>query len=364
MAEAQRDYYEVLGVSRDADLKVIKDAFRRLALKYHPDRNKSPDAEEKFKEIAAAYAVLSDPKKRADYDARGFASVSGVSAEDLFSGINFSDIFNHLGTGFDFGGDLFDRLFRRGRAGPVRGADAEFELSLTLEQIHRGGEETIRYTRLVECPLCHGSGAEPGTQPRRCETCGGSGQQVLRRGGKENLFIQQVITCPTCHGLGTIIDHPCKQCHGSGRVDHVESLKVRIPEGIEEGTALRIPGHGMPSPERGGVAGDLYVVVHSQPDQRFERHHADLWRVEMIPLTSAVLGDKISVPTLDGSLRVTIPPGTQPGSILRLRGKGLPIFGGHGHGDLNLRIDVHVPEHLSREERKLYEELHRLNGRA
>ncbi|HEY0635751.1 MAG TPA: DnaJ domain-containing protein, partial [Gammaproteobacteria bacterium] len=193
MAEAQRDYYEVLGVTRDADLKTIKDAFRRLALKYHPDRNKSPDAEEKFKEIAAAYAVLSDPKKRADYDARGFASVSGVSEEDLFSGINFGDIFNHLGTGFDFGGDLFERLFRSGRRGPARGADAEVELVLTLEQIYRGGEETLRYSRLVECSTCKGSGAEPGTQPRTCETCGGSGRQVLRRGEKGSVYIQQVI---------------------------------------------------------------------------------------------------------------------------------------------------------------------------
>lgn len=363
MAEAQRDYYEVLGVSRDADIKAIKDAFRRLALKYHPDRNKSPDAEEKFKEIAAAYAVLSDPKKRADYDARGFASVSGVSEEDLFSGINFSDIFNHLGTGFDFGGDLFDRLFRRGRRSAVRGTDAEIDLSLTLERINKGGEETIRYSRLIECPTCHGTGAEPGTSPRTCDACGGSGQQVLRRGEKQNVFIQQIITCPTCHGLGTIIDHPCKQCHGNRHVEHAETLKVRIPAGIEEGTALRIPGHGMPSPEPHGVYGDLFVVVHSQPDHRFERHHADLWRVESIPLTSAVLGDRITVPTLDGTLKVTIPPGTQPGSILRLRGKGLAEYGGHGHGDLNLRIDVHVPEQLSNEERKLYEELHRLRGR-
>jgi len=363
MAESQRDYYEVLGVPRDADTKVIKDAFRRLALKYHPDRNKSPDAEEKFKEIAAAYAVLSDPKKRADYDARGFASVSGVSEEDLFSGINFSDIFNHLGTGFDFGGDLFDRLFRSGRRGPARGADAEVDLDLTLEQINRGGEETIRYSRLAACPRCKGSGAEPGTQARRCETCGGTGHQVLRRNQKENLFIQQVVVCPVCHGSGTIIEHPCTQCGGDGRVERVESLKVRIPAGIENGTALRIPGHGMPSAEHGGISGDLYVVVHSLPDPRFERHHADLWRVETIGITSAVLGDKITVPTLDGSLKVTIPPGTQPGSILRLRGKGLALYGGHGHGDLNLRIDVHVPEQLSNEERRLYEELQRLRGR-
>ncbi|HEY0635137.1 MAG TPA: J domain-containing protein [Gammaproteobacteria bacterium] len=363
MAEAQRDYYEVLGVARDADLKAIKDAFRRLALKYHPDRNKSPDAEEKFKEIAAAYAVLSDAKKRADYDARGFAGVSGVSEEDLYRDINFSDIFNHYDTGFDFGGDLFERLFRQGRRGPVRGADAEVEVSLTLEQISRGGEETLRYSRLIECPTCHGSGAEPGTAPRTCATCGGTGRQVVRRGEKEKLIFQQVITCPTCHGLGTIIDHPCKQCHGRGRVEHAESLKVHIPAGIEEGTALRIPGHGMPSPERNGVAGDLYVVVHSQPDPRFERHHADLWRVETIPLTSAVLGDKISVPTLDGTLKVTIPPGTQPGSVLRLHGKGLPVYGGHGHGDLNLRIDVHIPERLSHEERGLYETLQRIRRR-
>lgn len=359
MAEPQRDYYEVLGVARDADSKAIKDAFRRLALKYHPDRNKSPDAEAKFKEIAAAYAVLSDAKKRADYDTRGFASVSGMSDEDLFSGINFGDIFNHLGTGFDFGGDLFERLFRRGPRQPLRGADLEVELPLSLEKIDHGGEETVRYSRPVACPRCKGSGAEPGTQPRTCEACKGSGRQVLRRNEKENLLIQQVITCPVCRGLGTIIDHPCKECHGDGRVERMESLKVRIPAGIEEGTALRIAGHGMASPDAQGVAGDLYVIVHALPDARFERHHADLWRVERIELTSAVLGDKISVPTLNGSVKVTIPPGTQPGSILRLHGKGLANYGGHGRGDLNLRIDVHIPEQLSREERRLYEELQR-----
>lgn len=358
MAAPQRDYYEVLGVPRDADAKAIKEAFRKLALQYHPDRNKAPDAEERFKEIAAAYAILSDPNKRAEYDARGFAGVAGFSPEDLFGGIDFGDIFGDLGFGFDFGGGLFDRLFRRGRAGPSRGQDIEVALTIPLRRVNLGGEETVRISRPVICPACHGSGAKAGTSPRKCSDCNGTGRKVIAHQEKKGVRFQEISTCPACGGGGTIIDKPCKDCGGRGVVDRIETLKVNIPVGIEEGTALRIPAHGLPSREASAPPGDLFVVVGTEPDPRFERSGADLWRTETIELTEAVLGTRLKVPALEGDIEVTVPAGTQPDSILRLRGKGLPSFGGNYRGDLNLRIEVHIPEHLSVKERKLYEQLH------
>jgi len=357
MAEPQRDYYEVLGVPRDADAKAIKEAFRKLALRYHPDRNKSPDAEERFKEIAAAYAILSDPKKRADYDARGFAGVAGFTPEDLFSGIDFGDLFGDLGFGFDFGGGLFDRLFRRGGAGPRRGQDVEAALTIPLRRVNLGGEETVRISRPVTCPSCHGSGAKAGTAPRKCGECGGTGRKVIAHQEKGGVHFQQISTCPACGGVGTIIDKPCKECGGRGEVDRMETLQVNIPVGIEEGTALRIPAHGLPAREPNAPAGDLYVVVRSEPEPRFERMGADLWRTETVELIDAVLGTRIKVPTLEGTIEVAVPAGTQADSVLRLRGKGLPSFGGGHRGDLNLRIEVHIPERLSAKERKLYEQL-------
>jgi molecular chaperone DnaJ len=362
----QRDYYEVLGVPRDADAAAIKDAFRRLALKYHPDRNKSLDAGERFKEIAEAYAVLSDPKKRADYDARGFAGVAGFTPEDLFGGIDFGDIFGDAGLGLDFGlggGGLFDRLFGWRRTGPARGQDLQVELVLPLETIARGGEETVRYARAVSCGRCHGNGAEPGTTPRACPVCAGSGRKVVTRGeqrGESAIRFQQITVCPDCGGRGTIIDKPCRQCRGEGRVTQEESLKVSIPPGADEGMALRIPTHGLPSPDPKGAPGDLYVIVTSAPDTRFARNGADLWRTEAIAIADAVLGTTLKVPTLDGSVEVTVPPGTQPGEVLRLRGKGLPQFGARGRGDLNLRIEVKIPERLTAEERTLFERLRAL----
>jgi molecular chaperone DnaJ len=356
----QRDYYEVLDVARDADQKTIKDAFRSLALKYHPDRNKAPDAEEKFKEIAEAYGILSDPKKRAQYDTRGFAGVEGFSTEDLFANIDFGDIFGDSGFGFDFGGGLFGDLFGRHQRGPVRGQDIEVHLVVPLERINTGGDETVRFARLVTCPTCSGSGAKPGTEPRKCETCGGSGRKVITRDQKQekgSVRFQQITICPNCQGQGTFLEHPCKDCHGRGQVEKEETLNLHIPKGIDEATSLRIQGHGMPSEEPGAPPGDLFVVVRSSRDSRFERSGSDLWRRETVNVVDAVLGTKLKVPTLEGDVDVTIPAGTQPDEVLRLRGKGLPNFRGHGHGDLNLRIQIHVPEKTSAEERALYEQL-------
>lgn len=235
---------------RDADAAAIKDALRQLALKYHPDRNKEPGAEERFKEIAAAYAVLSDPKKRAEYDAGGFGAAAGFSPEDLFGGIDFDDLFGGMGLGF--GGSLFDRLFRHRRTGPERGRDIEIAITVPLAKIASGGEETVRFLRLVACQACQGTGALAGTTPRRCEACQGSGRQV-KSTSQAGVTVQQVSTCPRCHGRGHFIDQPCPDCAGSGQAEHTESVTVNIPPGMEEGMALRVPGHGMPSEDKGGA---------------------------------------------------------------------------------------------------------------
>jgi molecular chaperone DnaJ len=343
-------------VPRDADAKAIRDAFRTLALRYHPDRNKEPGAEERFKEIAEAYAVLSDPDKRTAYDRGGFAAAS-VSPEDLFAGINFDELFR--GAGFGFGDDLFDRIFHRHRTGPARGEDLETAIGVSLEKIAQGGEETVRATRLTVCGACHGSGAAAGTAPKNCEACHGSGQHVSRRqdGG---MVVQYVTACPACHGAGTIIEKPCGECSGTGKVERVETLEVKIPPGAEEGTVLRIAGRGLPSRDPSGTPGDLLITLYTAPDPRFERHGPDLWHRARIQVPDAVLGTTLDVPTLDGYASVKVPQGTQPDSVLRLRSKGLPKFGGRGHGSLFVRIEVQVPEQLSAEERKLYEHLQTL----
>ncbi len=361
MAQAgQRDYYDVLGVARDADETAIKKAFRTLALKYHPDRNKAPDAEAKFREIAEAYAVLHDPDKRRAYDARGHAGVSGMSPEEMFGGIDLDEIFGGLG-GFDFGGGgLFDHIFRR-RAGPRPGASLHAELVVPLADIVSGGEREVHIRRPKACKTCGGSGAKPGTEPKTCERCKGTGRQTKsrREGG---VAFQQITTCPDCDGRGSVIEQPCADCGGHGETVRSETLKVRIPPGIEDGTALRIPGHGLPGREPGGVPGDLLVVVRSAHDPRFQRHGPNLWRTETIEVTDAVLGTGLTVPTLDGSVKVSVPPGTQPDALLRLRNKGLPVPGGGRSGDLFLRLQVHIPEQLTEEQRSHYAGLRELGS--
>ncbi len=367
MPDEQRDYYEVLGVERDADAKTIKNAFRKLALKYHPDKNKSADAEERFKEIAEAYAILSDPKKRAQYDAGGFAGVADFSAEDLFGGIDFGDIFGDMGFGFDFGshagGSVFDRFFHHHRE-PARGRDLEVQVMVSLDVINEGGEESVRLGHPMVCDACHGTGAAAGSKPLKCEACGGSGQKVISRKetrDKGSVMFQQITICPACHGKGSIIENPCKQCHGSGQIEKEESLKVKIPRGAEEGMALRIAGHGLPAASPELPPGDLYVIVRTAPDKRFQRLGADLWRTETINIADAVLGAKIEVPTLKNSITVKVPPGTQQDEVLRMRGKGLPYYEGSSRGDLKLRMQIKIPEHISAEQRQLYEQLRELN---
>jgi molecular chaperone DnaJ len=306
--------------------------------------------------------VLSDPKKRADYDHRGFAGVSGFSAEDLFGGIDFGDLFGSAGFGEDGGfGDLFGQLFRQRRAGPEKGRDVEIGLSVSMGRIAQGGEEQVRFMRHVACDACNGSGAEKGTQPVQCASCHGTGRVTRsRRERSGSIFIQQTGVCPVCHGRGVIIEKPCKVCGGDGRVARPESLAITIPPGIDDGMVLKVAGKGEASLESGGTPGDLFVMVRSAQDARFSRSGADLWREETLALTDAVLGTTLTVPTLDADATVTVPPGTQPDAVLRLRGKGLPRFRDQGRGDLYLRLRLHVPEHLTARERELYDRLRKM----
>lgn len=353
MAEP-RDYYELLGVSQDADKMAIKDAFRQLALKYHPDRNKEPGASERFKEIAQAYAVLSDPKTRAEYDARGYAGVSGFSSKDLFGGINFDDIFG--GVGFDFGSrSMFDRLFQH-RTTARQGEDVKITVTVPLERVLTGGGETVHVERPATCQACKGSGAKVGTKPRTCNKCGGSGQ-LVRSLGKQGVTFRQITTCPDCAGSGTILDSPCPECGGIGQVVRNEAITVRIPVGVEDGMTLRVPRRGQPADQLGLPAGDLFVVIRTADDPRFERHGRDLYRIETIDVVDAVLGADIEVPTLEGRVPAKVEPGAQPDTILRLRGRGLPQFGGGARGDLYVRVHVHIPQRLSDQQRRLFEQL-------
>jgi molecular chaperone DnaJ len=235
---------------------------------------------------------------------------------------------------------------------------------VSLDMINEGGEESVRLGHPMVCDACHGTGAEAGTQPLKCETCGGSGQKIISRKetkDKGSVMFQQITICPTCHGKGNIIEKPCKPCHGSGQIEKEESLKVKIPRGAEEGMALRITGHGLPAASPGAPPGDLYVIIRTAPDKRFQRLGADLWRTETISVADAVLGTEIEVPTLKNSITVKVPPGTQQDEVLRMRGKGLPYFEGSSRGDLKLRMQIEIPTHISAEERQLYKQLQELN---
>lgn len=346
-----RDYYEVLGVPRTATQDEIKAAFRRLARQYHPDINKEPDAEEKFKEINEAYAVLSDPEKRARYDRYGHNGVGDLGGMPDFSA-DIADIFEEL-FGFGFG-------TRRARHMPRRGRDLQMDLSLTFEEAAFGVEKEIEFERLDTCSTCGGSGAKPGTSPTRCATCGGQGEVRQVRQTFLGAMVQ-TMTCPTCQGRGEVILSPCPTCHGSGLERRKVRKRVQIPAGVDTGTQIRLPGEGEPG-EYGGPRGNLYLVLKVRPHPFFKRREDDVVLNLDINIAQAVLGAEIEVPTLEGPAKLTIPPGTQPGKVFTLKGKGIPHLKRSGRGDQLVVVNVEIPTQLTREQRVLFEQLAKTFG--
>jgi molecular chaperone DnaJ len=351
---SKRDYYEVLGIDRQASDQQIKSAYRKLALKYHPDRNPAnKQAEEHFKEAAEAYAVLADPEKRGLYDRFGHAGVSSAGAGGGFDPTifaDFSDIFAGLGDAFGFG-DIFGS--RRRRGGPQRGADLRYDLEITFEESARGAETTIQIPRDEACESCKGSGAAPGTSPETCSQCRGSGQLRYQQS-----FLTVARPCPNCRGTGKTIAKPCQTCRGAGHVGRERTLTVKIPAGIATGQRLRLYGEGEHG-AAGGPPGDLYVVVHVQEHPFFHREGDDLYCEMPVAFPTVALGGTISVPTLDGDEDLNIPAGTQPGARFKVRGKGMPNVSGRGHGDLHVIARVAVPRKLTKEQRHLIEQLAR-----
>jgi len=361
MAE-KRDYYEVLGVPRTASKDEIKDAYRKLAMQYHPDRNKAPEAEEKFKEISEAYAVLSDDEKRQQYDMLGHAGFDQrYTREDIFRGADFDSIFRDLGFGFGFG-DLFN-IFFGGRGfsgqeyeqGPARGQDLAYDLEITLEDAAKGAEREVTVPRTEKCDVCEGSGAAPGTAPRECPKCEGTGRIRTARRSAFGTFVQ-ITTCQTCRGTGVIIDTPCKKCKGTGLMEVERKITVKIPSGIDDGYQIRLNGEGE-TPPHGGAAGDLYLLIHIAPHEYFRREDDDLLYNLNITYPQAALGAEVQVPTLDGETTLKIHPGTQPSEIFKLKSKGMPRLRGYGRGDLLIRVNITVPEKLTSKQRELLEQL-------
>jgi molecular chaperone DnaJ len=349
---ATRDYYEVLRVERTASQEDIKRAFRRLAREYHPDvKQDDPHASERFKEINEAYQVLSDPSRRAQYDR--FGTVVPFTTDDV------------RGSGFGPFDDIFDMFFgRRGGAAerdePQRGADLRYDLEISLEEAAAGLEKTVELVRLETCPACFGTGAERGSAPETCPTCRGAGEV---RYAQRTIFgsFTQIGTCQTCRGTGRVQRHPCKQCEGSGRAETKRSLTAKIPPGVDTGNRLRLAGEGEAG-ALGGPRGDLYVFLTVRQHAVFERDGQDLFCRVPISIVQAALGDEIEIPTLDGPVKNPIAAGSQPGSQVTVRGKGMPDPRGGGRGDLHVRLDVRVPTSLTAEERRLLLELAKAQG--
>ncbi|MDE2234121.1 MAG: molecular chaperone DnaJ [Gammaproteobacteria bacterium] len=349
---SKRDYYEVLGVARNAPEAEIKKAYRRLAMKFHPDRNTGDaGAESKFKEAKEAYEVLSDAHKRASYDQFGHAGVeASAAAGGRAGGFNAGDAFG------DIFGDMFGDIFGTGRRGGrgqrvYRGADLRYELELDLEQAVFGDTVSIRIPSLVRCETCEGSGARKGSKPQACATCGGQGQVRMQQGF---FSIQQ--TCPRCHGSGSVISDPCEKCHGQGRVEQQRKLSVKVPAGVDSGDRIRLGGEGEAGP-MGGPSGDLYVEIAVRAHPVFNREGADLICEVPVSLLTAALGGELEVPTLDGRVILKIPPETQTGRVLRLRAKGVKPVRGGAPGDLLCRIVVETPVNLTREQKDMLKKL-------
>ncbi len=352
MAVNKRDYYEVLGVTRSSSEQDLKSAYRRLAHQYHPDKNRNdPQAEEKFKEAAEAYAVLSDPEQRRRYDRFGHAGVS-TAASAAWGAPGFGGFEDILGDLFGFG-DVFGAGARAGgrRSAAHRGADLRYDLEITLEQAATGMTAQLRIPKLEMCETCNGSGAAPGTKPETCRVCEGAGQVRFQQG-----FFSVSRTCSSCRGAGQVITSPCESCRGAGRVEREKSMEVKIPAGVETGSRLRLQSEGE-SGAYGGPAGDLYVVIHVAEHEQFERQGNNLYASVPISFAQAALGSEIQVRTLDNEQSLKIPAGTQTGTVFRVRGKGMPVLGGRGRGDLFVAVSVVTPTMLTREQRKVLEQL-------
>jgi len=348
---SKRDYYEVLGVTRTATDQEIKSAYRRLAVKYHPDKNPNDaTAEEKFKEAAEAYSVLSNDEQRKRYDRFGHAGVSSGAGAGAWGAPGFGGIEDILGDLFGFG-DVFGGQRGGRRTSAQRGADLRYDLEISLEEAANGMTAQLRIPRLEACETCKGSGAAAGSQPESCTTCSGTGQVRYQQG-----FFSVARTCHLCRGAGRVVKNPCAACNGSGRVEREKQMEVKIPAGVETGSRLRVTGEGEAGTQ-GGAPGDLYVVIHVAEHDQFERQGNNLYEAVPVTFAQAALGAEIMVKTLDEEEKLKIPMGTQTGTVFRLRGKGMPILGGRGRGDLFVSVTVVTPTTLTREQKRLLEQL-------
>jgi molecular chaperone DnaJ len=351
LPSVKRDYYEILGVQRGATDQEIKSAYRKLALQFHPDRNpNNPDAEEKFKECSEAYAVLADSEKREMYNRFGHAGVGAAAPGGGFDASVFQDFGDIFGEFFGFG-DLFGGGRSGGRTRAQRGADLREDITIEFEEAAFGLEKQITYRKHELCENCNGSGSAQGKAPASCRTCGGRGQVRYQQG-----FFSIARTCPTCHGAGSVISDPCASCRGEGRVVQQKTIDAKIPAGVEDGTRIRFTGVGEAG-VHGGPPGDLYLVLRVKQHAFFDRQGNDLYCVVPISFTQAAVGTEIQVPTLEGEQTLKIPEGTQSGTILKLRGKGVPVLNGHGKGNLFVEVRVQTPTKLTKRQRELLQEL-------
>ena len=358
----KRDYYEILGVEKNAAEQDIKQAYRKLALKYHPDKNKgNPESEEKFKEATEAYEVLREPKKRASYDKFGHEGVQGFDNFGRGAYTDFSDIFGNVDLG-----DIFEGFFgssfggSKGRAQRKRrGSDLQYDLTITLEQAAAGSEVQIEIPRSEQCETCGGTGSSSKSKPAVCTTCNGTGQIRQTQG-----FFSIAQPCPKCRGEGKIITSPCKTCGGSGLTRKKRTLTVKIPAGVESGSRLKIAGEGEQAPND-GITGDLYVVMHVKRHPIFDRHGNDLLNIADVPFPTVCLGGDIEVPTISGSkVKMKIPPGTENGQVFRLKGNGIPYLGSYGKGDQLVKINIEVPKKLTSRQKELLKEFSKLSSEA
>ncbi|MDA4125128.1 MAG: molecular chaperone DnaJ [Thaumarchaeota archaeon] len=356
---AAKDYYEVLGVTKGAPKDQIKNAYRKLALQFHPDRNKSPEAEARFKEISEAYAVLSDDEKRKQYDSYGREGVyQRYSQEDIFRGVNFGEFFR--GAGFGGFDDIFAQFFGGGQDQRVSGGeDLTYHLQVGLEELVEDSTREIEVPRSEVCSNCNGSGARPGTSPQTCNVCGGTGQvQKVQSAGFARLV--RITACSRCGGRGYIVESPCKECRGKGTVQKTRKIRVMIPAGVEDGHTLRLRGEGSAG-ENGVPPGDLYVVVNVAPHRLFARREGDVFMETKVGIAEAALGTEVVVPTLYGDVKLSVPQGTQPGAVFKVKGKGLPKYGGWGKGDEYVKVGVEVPRNLSGAQKDLLKKFSEAN---